>query len=148
MCMSSQCESGIVSKSRFDVKKECRFALGIRPSDTRTLKTLPIQLLRAHPTLNKSATCMTAKTMSAIPAARIGANMTNPKTRATWRANNGAKNEQTKMSTKQLGTPIRIVIACRARSSRLTYCDDFLRKSSKQMRCPNPATNPISASSI
>lgn len=145
--MSSQCESGIVSKSRFDVKKECRFALGIRPSGTRTLKTPPTQLLKAHPTLNKSDTCMTAKTTIAIAAAKIGANMTNPMTGAKVRARIGAKNEHTKISTVQLGMPIRMVIACRAKSSRRMYSDDFFRKSSKQIRCPNPVTNPINASS-
>lgn len=142
MCMSSQCESGIVSKSRFDVKKECRFALGIRPSDTRTPQTPTHQPLNAHPTLNKSDTCITENTMMAIPAARIGANITNPITGATNRANNGAENEHTKISTKQLGIPIRTIIACRAKSSRLTFSEAFRRKSSKQIKCPNPLTKP------
>ena len=136
------------------VKEQVRCQEGVpfcprnSPERHKNTQNTPIQLLRADPTLNKSDTCMTEKTITAITAARIGASITNPITGAIFRANTGARNEHTKISTKQLGTPIKIIIACRAKSYRLTYSEAFFRKSSKQIKCPNPLNNPSIANNI
>ena len=133
------------------VKEQVRCQEGVpfcprnSPERHKNTQNSPLQPLKAPPTLNKSDTCITENTMMAIPAAKIGANITNPNTGATNRANNGAANEQTKSRTKQLGMPIRIIFACRARSYRFTYPEAFFRKSSKQIKCPNPLNNPIIA---
>ena len=128
------------------VKEQVRCQEGVpfwprnSPERHKNIQNSPIQLLKAPPTLNKSDTCITENTMMAIPAAKIGASITIPNTGATNRANNGAENEHTKIRTKQLGMPIRIIIACRARSYRFTYPEAFFRKSSKQIRCVGALT--------
>ena len=64
------------------VKEQVRCQEGVpfcprnSPERHKNTQNSPIQPLKAPPTLNKSDTCITENTMTAIPAAKIGANIT------------------------------------------------------------------------
>ena len=148
--MSSRYESGIVSKTGIDVKKEWRFGGGFRvhagrvaskeSSNVRLGSDQP--LLNALPTLNSRATCITENTIRAIVAARIGMNRIRARIGATKRPNSGPGNEQTNTVPMQDGIPMRTVMACFARSSRRAYLGRFSQKQFEANNVTNACQQP------